>query len=364
MSLNKNQVIKFETASFKFKETIFKWLDEPHIKEFWDNSQEHRNDIIHFIEGRKTPSDYGIGNIVYWIGLIDDVPYCFLLTSQYEESQPDVSELHKQYLSKTGNTYSIDFCIGNTEYLGKKLASPTLEAFTQFFQKETDPQADTFLIDPDENNPRAIHVYEKAGFTPVGSFLVERGFFKGHHSFLMVKYLHDINAIIFQPLKASDLDLLYKWFQEPLVKQWYARDELFSEQDIKNKYLPRIQGLDNTPSFIISYNMRPIGFIQYYSLSEHFPEGVSANNALLQKYPATETAGIDLFIAESQFRSKGLGSTIINKFISHFLSKQFCAVVVDPGIDNKNAIRCYETSGVATTSYSEDKNHLILIKEL
>ncbi len=190
MPLNRNQVIKFKTASFAYKDTIFRWLDEAHVKEFWDNSQAHRNDIVNFMEGRKTPSSYGIGNFVYWIGLIDDVPYCFLLTSKYENDQLDISELHKRYLSKEGNTYSIDFCIGNRKYLGKGLASPTLEAFTIFFQKEIDPQADTFLIDPDEGNPRAIHVYEKAGFKSVGSFAVDSGYFEGHCSLLMVKQLH------------------------------------------------------------------------------------------------------------------------------------------------------------------------------
>ncbi|WP_083837057.1 hypothetical protein [Rickettsia montanensis] len=38
--------IHFEKANLTHKEIIFNWLEEPHIKEFWDNSQEHKNDIL------------------------------------------------------------------------------------------------------------------------------------------------------------------------------------------------------------------------------------------------------------------------------------------------------------------------------
>ncbi len=38
--------IHFEQANLTHKEIIFNWLEETHIKEFWDNSQEHQNDIM------------------------------------------------------------------------------------------------------------------------------------------------------------------------------------------------------------------------------------------------------------------------------------------------------------------------------
>lgn len=75
------------------------------------------------------------------------------------------------HLSKTGKTASIDFMIGNKCYIGKGYASPALEAFTNFFRKKVNPEVDTFIIDPAETNPRAKHVYEKAGFLTVGEFL-------------------------------------------------------------------------------------------------------------------------------------------------------------------------------------------------
>ena len=46
--------ITFEKATDHHRQTIFSWLEEPHVKEFWDNSQEHKDDIINFLDGRKT----------------------------------------------------------------------------------------------------------------------------------------------------------------------------------------------------------------------------------------------------------------------------------------------------------------------
>ncbi|EKE04457.1 MAG: acetyltransferase [uncultured bacterium] len=98
-------------------------------------------------------------------------------------------ELWRQNLSLQGTTISIDFCIGTLNYLGKGLAAPTLEAFVKFFNETVDPKADTFFIDPNKDNLRATHVYEKAGFKLIGSFAAEQGFFIGKESFLMIKKL-------------------------------------------------------------------------------------------------------------------------------------------------------------------------------
>ena len=48
--------MKFEKVTNAHLETIFSWLSEPHVMEFWDNTQAHKDDIVNFAEGRKTPS--------------------------------------------------------------------------------------------------------------------------------------------------------------------------------------------------------------------------------------------------------------------------------------------------------------------
>ncbi len=50
--------IHFEPALLPYKDTVFGWLAQPHMVEFWDNSQEHKDDILNFMQGRQEPSSY------------------------------------------------------------------------------------------------------------------------------------------------------------------------------------------------------------------------------------------------------------------------------------------------------------------
>lgn len=185
-----NNKIHFEKLKPQHLPIIFEWLNEPHMQEFWDNSQEHKDDIINFVNGRVKQSNYFDGIYTYWIGFIEGVPYSFLLTSEVIADEKCL-QIWKDNLSKTGKTYSIDFCIGNIKYLGKGLADTTLSAFTDFFHSEVDQNADTFFIDPASNNPRAMHVYSKAGFNLVGVYTADEAYweFGSEKSYLMVKHM-------------------------------------------------------------------------------------------------------------------------------------------------------------------------------
>ena len=176
--------IHFEKAKLRHIDTIFEWLAEAHMMEFWDNSQEHKDDILNFVHERK--QHYFYGTTQYWIGSLDSNPYCFLLSDVYQEDQ-ELSDVHRRHMSKLGHTAGIDFGIGNKEYLGKGLGASTLETFVRFYRERVDPLADTFFIDPSANNPRAKHVYSKAGFSEVGTYIIEEGAFKGKKNYLMVK---------------------------------------------------------------------------------------------------------------------------------------------------------------------------------
>ncbi|MBY0501614.1 MAG: GNAT family N-acetyltransferase [Alphaproteobacteria bacterium] len=187
--------IYFEKATLSHKDLIFEWLEKSHIKEFWDNSSEHREDIKNFLESRKNFSKSFGSIFTYWIGSIEDEPYCLLMTSEVTPA-PELPKEWNPYLSKTGKTFSIGFMIGEENFLGKGLASPTLRAFTRFIRYYVDPSVDTYIIDPADTNPRAKHVYEKAGFETVTEFMRESDFFKDIKHFLMIKRLHHKNYII------------------------------------------------------------------------------------------------------------------------------------------------------------------------
>lgn len=173
-------------------------------------------------------------------------------------------------------------------------------------------------------------------------------------------------AIQFIELREGDFSLLYDWFQEPIVKKWYAHHQSFSMADIIKKYQPRIFGTEKVFGYIIQMDGIPIGFIQYYCLQNYFPEGITPiSNALFSLRDPEAMAGIDLFIAVESFRKKGFGAKIIEKFISsHFIQDTFSIIVVDPAINNSTAIRCYQRCGFMMTPYSETPEYLIMIKHV
>lgn len=180
--------IKFEKASVKHYQTILVWLEEEHVKEFWDNSQEYKDDILNFINGRKEPSQYFDRTFSYWLGVVEEKPYSLIMTSEFEDAV-DLPGYYKPYLSKNGKTFGLDFCIGSKEFIGKGLAAPTLVEFMEFFSTNIEPKADTYIIDPYINNPRPIHVYQKAGFQIEEEFTCKEGYFKGSNGVVMVKKL-------------------------------------------------------------------------------------------------------------------------------------------------------------------------------
>lgn len=187
--------IRFEKAALKHQADIFNWLEEEHVKEFWDNSNEHKDDIIIFLNGRKKKSTYFDGRYKYWVALIDEIPFSLIMTFK-ESIDMERDPIKSNYLSKTGRTYSIDYMIGNINYLGKGLAAQTLENFIKYFRKEIDTQADVFFIDPDSNNLKALHVYQKAGFNFIGDFIMNKGVFTGLKTdFLIKKFTPKINII-------------------------------------------------------------------------------------------------------------------------------------------------------------------------
>ena len=163
---------------------VFDWLDTPHIQEFWDNSQAHLDDIAHFTKGRPSASPYFNGMNHYWLGLHNHTPFAFIITHE-ENDTTDPPAYFRPYLAKEGLTIGLDFCIGSPAFIGKKMAASTLKAFMTFYVKDVAPTTKTFLIDPFLSNPRAVHVYEKAGFQKVCTFEQENGYFQGRKGILM-----------------------------------------------------------------------------------------------------------------------------------------------------------------------------------
>lgn len=190
------QNITFRKVDASDKELIFQWLRYPHVQEFWDNTQAHKDDIENFMQGRMTPSDYCNGEFHYWLACHDGRPYAMLMTIQDTVKSP-IDPIKSQHLSKTGHSYGLDYMIGDLKSVGIGLGAITLKRFIEYFREHVDLKADTFLIDPESRNTKARHVYMKAGFDYVGDFVMEgatSGAGKAHH-LLVKKYLPEVQLV-------------------------------------------------------------------------------------------------------------------------------------------------------------------------
>ena len=287
--------ISFEKADIKHQVDIFKWLEEEHVKEFWDNSQEHKDDLLIFLNGRKKESSYLEGRYSYWIALIDNIPFSLIMTVK-ETIDMEREPIKNAALSKTGRTYSIDYMIGNIAYVGKGFVAKTLENFIEYFRKEIDSHADVFFIDPNANNPKALHVYKhvykKAGFKHFGSFTMNTGVFVGLETdFLIKKFAPKIQII---PATLDDYPAvtnLSKFYDYEMSRFCsFMSDEgltpengLYETYDYKKSFIE-----ENRKVYLIRVNEELSGFI------------------LLRK--EHKTTIIDEFFVIAKFQGKGISS--------------------------------------------------------
>jgi aminoglycoside 6'-N-acetyltransferase len=152
--------------------------------------------------------------------------------------------------------------------------------------------------------------------------------------------------ISFKPLTKDDLPLLKDWFQKPHVKQWYAHDENYTLDMLKEKYLPRILDPKLIPNFIIYADEIPFGYIQLYCLKDYLPDGVTDYaHPLFDNFKPDEIAGLDLFIADENYLKKGYATLTLTNFIKEHAEEKFTLLITDPLKNNQNAIHFFEKNG-------------------
>ncbi len=100
----------------------------------------------------------------HWIGYDNDKPFVYLLTSNVFKND---STVYAKYLESNGRAITLDIFIGDKDYLGKGLAVTIIK---EFLLSQFSDITEVF-IDPEKNNLKAIHVYQKVGFQIVGEFI-------------------------------------------------------------------------------------------------------------------------------------------------------------------------------------------------
>ncbi len=168
------EIVSFRRAELNDDRLISRWFHSPHVSEYWGEASKNIRDFRRAITGVCALFNY-------WIGQDDTIPFCLLITT---DATRDTPEHLAPFLPVTGDAWTLDALIGPSEYVGRGIATQMLESFLSHIQHQNRALR-TVLIDPEANNSRAIHVYEKVGFQLVSEFVPSDGAFQGKPHVLM-----------------------------------------------------------------------------------------------------------------------------------------------------------------------------------
>lgn len=172
------------------------------------------------------------------------------------------------------------------------------------------------------------------------------------------------NKVKLRRLENTDNDYRYleKWYQEEEIYSHFEQRKLTLEE-IKNKYLPRTKSDAKVPVFMIEYDDKPIGIIQYQLINDE--------NKELYKLYAENSYEIDIFIGELNLHNQGIGKTSID-LITNYLFKEKGAkiLVMCPLKNNYSAINCYKKCGFVIKkefetedTIGENQDFVLMVKE-
>ncbi len=159
--------IRFRSLAETDFPLLLKWLEEPHVKAWWDKEvhwteERVRQKYTSYTKGYKLDQDIKKPIHAYLV-LIDEVPMAYVQFYNAWDFEPDVP-LDAKALPQS--LAALDFYIGEPGFLQKGFALLILQ---KFLQEKVKPFFAHCLVDPDIKNAAAIRAYEKAGFQIIES---------------------------------------------------------------------------------------------------------------------------------------------------------------------------------------------------
>jgi aminoglycoside 6'-N-acetyltransferase len=145
--------IRFEPVSNDHAPLLSRWLEAPHVREWWGEPKSEMQKIL---------SDRPRSTVDGQIVIVDDEPVGYIQswTASSVDDQSWVSAL-------PANTVGIDVFVGNPADIGRGLGSRIVRTFAEhLFSKG----ARHLVIDPHPANARAIAAYRKVGFAPIAKY--------------------------------------------------------------------------------------------------------------------------------------------------------------------------------------------------
>ena len=128
---------------------------------------------------------------------------------------------------------------------------------------------------------------------------------------------------------------MYKWCSQEFIYEWFEQRKL-SYEEIENKYKNKLLA-NQQQLFFINYNDNKIGFVQIYKYDDKKSESLKKYDSIYE---------YDIFIGESEYLSRGIGTQIIKYVNNYIYEKHLCdCIVLRPFKRNERAVKCYEKCG-------------------
>jgi aminoglycoside 6'-N-acetyltransferase-1b len=141
----------------------------------------------------------------------------------------------------------------------------------------------------------------------------------------------------FQKLSEADLPTLFEWLKRPHVAEWW--DGCATLEDVRAKYLPRLENESSVVRYFAYLDGIPIGYIQSYIAA-------AAGDGWWPDEHDPGVRGIDQFLADGQRLGQGIGTQMVSEFVEYlFRDPSVTRIQADPAPMNARAIRCYEKAG-------------------
>ncbi|MEM7403257.1 MAG: GNAT family N-acetyltransferase [Myxococcota bacterium] len=171
-----------------------------------------------------------------------------------------------------------------------------------------------------------------------------------------------LKAIDFVPIQPQHLSRMHSWLNTPHVNRWWEHRP-WSRQQVHNHYLSaQAPHNKNVDGFIIQMHQQPIGFIQRYSMPQHMPQADSAQLKQLQQHiDINSSAGVDLFIGETDWTGRGLGPLLLQQFLQQHIWPTYSTAVADPLRDNMRALSAYRQAGFDTLKHTHKQYKVCLM---
>lgn len=161
----------------------------------------------------------------------------------------------------------------------------------------------------------------------------------------------------------NDYKLLYNWCQKEYIYKYFEQRKL-SYQEIVNKYKKRIRKNAKVKTFIINYNNKDIGLIQYSKVDI---KDIKRFN--LESYG--NCYQVDLFIGEEDYLYKGNGKQIVEEFIVFINENNIDTIVAFVEEENIISLKCLKKLNFTLiktfkqdNGIKEKTNYCLLVKKV